>query len=183
MYLLELKPFHFREGQYESSYQIGIVVYGLFWIPERKFDWRVATSLATSFFTVGKAGTENLLTFGDEDKMAKVSLLQKLKMVAIYSPVFALTTFFRVGCLASTTFAAGVDSKGFALNAFRSAANFSLPLVVVVPLVILLLFKYFLPMVSLGEVVQGALGEITTITVWGKGGREESRSLQLGEPA
>ena len=102
--------------------------------------------------------------------------------MAIYSPVFVLTTFFRIGCLASTTIAAGVGSDGLsATNSFRSGVSFAMPLVFVVPLVILLLCKYSLQMVSVGEVIEGALGEGLTITVWGRSGREGSRRLQLSK--
>ena len=172
----------FREAQYESTYQIAIVFFSLFWIRERELDWRGYYSLATSFFTIGKAGTENLLTFGNEDKMTNASLLDKLKMVAKYSLIFMLTTFFRIGCLASTTIAAGVGSDGLgSVNSFRSGVIFAVPLVFAVPLGVLLLCKYFLTMVTMGEVIQGAIGEAFTITVWGKSGREGSKRLQLGE--
>ena len=73
--------------------------------------------------------------------VAGVSLPQKLKMVAKYSPVFALTTFFRVGCLTSTTIAAGFSSNGYGVNAFASGISFATPLVFAVPLIVLLLCK------------------------------------------
>ena len=171
-----------REAQYESAFQIAIVFFSFFWIEEIELDWRAWSSLATSIFSIGKAGTENLLTFGLEDKLANVSLDEKLKKVAIYSPVFVLTTFFRIGCLASTTIAAGVGSDGLsATNSFRSGVSFAVPLVFVVPLVSLLLCKYSLQMVSVGEVIEGALGEGLTITLWGRSGREGSRRLQLSQ--
>ena len=112
--------------------------------------------------------------------MAGVSLPQKLKMVAKYSPVFALTTFFRVGCLTSTTIAAGLSSDGYGINAFASGISFATPLIFAVPLIVLLLCKYFLPMVTVGELIEGVIGEAFTITVWGESGKEGSRGLQLG---
>ena len=137
------------------------------------------SSLCSSFLTIGKGGVENLLTFGKEDKVTDTSLLQKLKLLARYSPVFVLTTFFRIGCLTSTTFLAGVGSDGYGVNAFASQAEFAVPLVFVVPLIVLLLCKCFLPTLSVGEVVQGVISEAFTITVWGKNGREGSRGVQL----
>ena len=172
----------FREAQYESTYQIAIVFFSVFWIRERELDWEGYCSLVTSFFTIGKAGTDNLFTFGNEDKMTNASLLDKLKMVAKYSPIFMLTTFFRIGCLASTTIAAGVgsDDLGF-VNSFRPGVTLAVPLVFAVPLCVLLLCNSFLPLVTMGEVIQGAIGEAFTITVWGNSGREGSKRLQLGE--
>ena len=136
-------------------------------------------SLSSSFFTIGKASTENFLTFGEENKMADISLCQQLKMIAKFSPVFVLTTFFRAGCLCSTTMAAGVGSYGYGVNSGFYAAAFTVPLVLTVPLVVLILFKWFLPEVTLGDLVQGVLGEAFTITLFGKAGREGSRRLQM----
>ena len=136
-------------------------------------------SLCSSFFTISKAGIENLLTFGEENKMANIPLCQQLKMIAKFSPVFVLTTFFRAGCLCSTTMAAGVGSDGYGVNSGFYAAPFSVPLVLAVPLVVLVLLKWFLPEVTLGDLMQGVLGEAFTITVFGKAGREGSRRLQM----
>ena len=137
-------------------------------------------SLSSSFFAISKAGIENLLTFGEKNKMTNISLFQQMKMIAKFSPVFILTTFFRAGCLCSTTMAAGVGSYGYGVNSGFYAAAFSVPLVLAVPLFVLLLFKWFLPEVTLGNLVEGALGEAFTITVFGSlTGREGSRMLQL----
>jgi len=167
-----------REGQFESTFQIAIVFFSFFLTP-RALDWTVYSSLCSSFLTIGKGGVENLLTFGKDDKVTDTSLLQKLKLLARYGPVFVLTTFFRIGCLTSTTFLAGVGSDGYGVNAFASQAEFAVPLVFVVPLVVLLLCKCFLPTLTVGEVVQGVISEAFTITVWGKNGREGSRGVQL----
>ena len=106
-------------------------------------------------------------------------LCQQLKMITKFSPVFVLTTFFRAGCLCSTTMAAGVGSDGYGVNSGFYAAPFSVPLVLAVPLVVLVLLKWFLPEVTLDDLVQGVLGEAFTITVFGKTGREGSRRLQM----
>ena len=63
-------------------------------------------SLICSFFTIGKGGVENFLTFGKENKMADISFLQKLKMISKFSPVFVLTTFF---CICTSSIAAGTE--------------------------------------------------------------------------
>ena len=137
------------------------------------------SSLCSSILIIGKGGVENLLTFGKDDKMTNALILQKLKMIAKYSPVFVLTSFFRIGCMASTTLLAGVGIDGYGVNAFVSEAQFAALLIFAVPLASLLLCKYFLPWVTVGELVQGVVSEAFTITVWGDIGREKSRSLQL----
>ena len=180
------KYFH-REAKFESTFQIAIVFFSLFWTPADVFrlqdnGWRTAVaiiSLCSSFFTISKAGIENLLTFGEKNKMADISICQQLKMIAKFSPVFILTTVFRAGCLCSSTMAAGVGSYGFGVNSGFYAAAFSVPLVLAVPLMVLVLFKWFLPEVTLDNLVQGVLGEAFTITLFGKAGREGSRMLQL----
>ena len=136
-------------------------------------------SLCSSFFTISKAGIENLLTFGEENKMANISLCQHLKMIAKFSPVFVLTTFFRAGCLCSTTMAAGIGSDGYGVNAGFYGAAFSFPLIIVVPMAILVLLKWFLAGITLVDLIHGVLGETFTITVWNSSGREGSARLQL----
>ena len=126
-------------------------------------------SLCSSFFTISKAGIENLLTFGEENKMANIPLWQQLKMIAKFSPVFVLTTFFRAGCLCSTT-------KELAAMAIASIpASMLLHFLFLsssVPVFVCVLLKW--PEETLGDLVQGVLGEVFTIRVFGKGGELEA---------
>ena len=138
----------------------------------REQDWRVYSSLASSFITVGKGGAENLLSFAGEDILTGVSLPKKLKIVARYCLVFVLTTFFRIGCITSTTFLVGVGNDGFGVYAYVAQIEFATPLLLAVPLLVLLLLKRLLPMVTIGQLVQGVVGETFTITVWGQSGKE-----------
>ena len=109
-----MKTYFYREAQFESTFQISIIFFGLLWTPADDLNikqkwWQTSmaiASLCSSFFTISKAGIENLLTFGEENKMANIPLWQQLKMIARFSPVFILTTFFCAGCLGSTTMAA-----------------------------------------------------------------------------
>ena len=179
--------FLIREAQFESTFQIAVIFFGLIWTPvdDMSLDdkgWKTSmaiASLSTSFFIVAKAGTESLLTFGEEDRLANAPLCLQLKMIAKFSLVFIMTTFFRAGCLCSTTIAAGVGSDGYGVNSGFYAASFSVPLVLLVPLVILIFLKWFLPDVTSGNLMQGVLGETFTITLFGNAGREGSRQLQL----
>ena len=136
-------------------------------------------SLCCSFFTIGKGGVENFLTFGKENKMAGISTLQKLKLITKFSPVFVLTTFFRAGCICTASIAAGVGNDGYGVNAGFYGASFSFPLIISVPIAILVLLKCFLTEMTLVDLVHGVLGETFTITVWNSSGREASARLQL----
>ena len=110
---------------------------------------------------------------------AGVSTLQKLKLIAKFSPVFVLTTFFRAGCICTASIAAGVGNDGYGVNAGFYGASFSIPLIISVPIAILVLLKCFLTEMTLADLVHGVLGETFTITVWNSSGRETSASLQL----
>ena len=138
-------------------------------------------SLCSSFFTITKAAAENFLTFGKENMMTEAPLCSQLKMIAKISPVLILTTFFRAGCLCSTTIAAGVGVDGFGVNSGFYAAAFSIPLVLATPISCLVLLRLLrlLSGISLADLVQGGLGETFSTTIFGKAGREGSRRLQL----
>ena len=137
-------------------------------------------SLCCSFFTIGKGGVENFLTFGKVNKMADISFLQKLKLIAKFSPVFVMTTFFRTGCICTASVAAGVGSDGYGVNAGFYGALFSFPLIITVPMAILVLFKWLLAGMTLVDLIHGVLGEAFTITVWwNSSGREGSARFQL----
>ena len=169
-----------REAQFESAFQIAIIFFALIWSPKDDFKtWVAIASLSCSFMTIAKASIENFLTFGRENKMTNATFCEQLTMIAKISPVFVLTTFFRAGCLCSTTIAAGIGKDGFGVNSGFYAAAFSVPLVLATPLIVLMLFKWFLSGVTLADLTQGVLGETFSITIFGKAGREGSRILQL----
>ena len=93
-----------REAQFESAFQIAIIFFALIWSSKDDFKtWVAIASLSCSFMTIAKASTENFLTFGRENKMTNATFCEQLTMIAKISPVFVLTTFFRAGCLCSTT--------------------------------------------------------------------------------
>ena len=111
--------------------------------------------------------------------MADISFLQKLKMIAKFSPVFVLTTFFRAGCICTTSIAAGVGSDGYGVNAGFYGAAFSIPLIIAVPMATLVLLKWFLCGMALVDLIHGVLGETFTITVWNSSWREGTGSARL----
>ena len=83
--------------------------------------------------------------------------------------MFLLSGLFRVGTLAvCLTWNGGVLSL------------ILLPLALALPLTVVLLTKLCgqLPHLSLTEIVQGVLGELTSIALWGRTGREGGRKIQ-----
>lgn len=153
------------EGSYESSLQLSLVIY--IWLGGGKLN---KFSAATSLIMLSKAGAENFLTFGKEDKLKDKDFFPKLFLLAKYLPVFSLIGFFRVGTL-SVCFAWSHLIQFF----------ITMPLAINLPLGVLFLLKWCkkLPNLSLTEIVQGVLGEVTTSVLWGRLGREGSRKIQL----
>ena len=84
-------------------------------------------------------------------------------------PVFLLTGFFRMSTL---SLCLAWDGVAF--------ATIFLPFALILPLVVLLLLKIFgkLPHLSVADLGQGAIGELTSIVLWGNTGREGSRVIQ-----
>ena len=133
------------ERSYESSLQLSLVIY--IWLGGEQLN---VFSAATSFIMISKAGAENFLTFGEEDKLEDENFFQKLFLLEKFLPVFSLIGFFRVGTLA-VCFAWSHLIQFFT----------TMPLAVNLPLMILFLLKWWkkLPNLTLTEIVQGVLGK------------------------
>ena len=121
---------------------------------------------------MAKAGVEALLTFGIEDKMTDATFAVKLRHFARYGPVFVVTSMHRV--------------TGLVAVHFLDVAIFDVAMLIlgvgppVMSLLALVLSKAcFLHDVLLSELLVGVIGEMFTITIWGRRGREGSRSFQL----
>ena len=68
-----------------------------------RFTRTCLSSLLSSVLMIGKSGAESHLTFGSENLLAQTGwrgLLKKLKLLAIYAPVFIATTSSRLTALA-----------------------------------------------------------------------------------
>ena len=160
------------ESQYESSLQLLLVISISF--KTGKLPLSSASSLLSSILMIGKSGAESHLTFGKENLLEQTGrgfkgLLGKIKLLAIYSPVFCLTAAFRLTALA------------IILTADSQLVLVLLPLSVLAPFVVLFLMKLCrLKDLSVVEIAEAVLGEQTTHSLWGGWGRERSRQLQLG---
>jgi hypothetical protein len=84
------------EGMYESSLQVLLVAYVIF--STGKVQWQSVSAIISSILMIGKSSAEAYLTFGQVNKM-DCRLLAKLKMLAMFTPVFMLTAIFRIGTI------------------------------------------------------------------------------------
>ena len=127
--------------------------------------------MLSSVLMVAKAGAENFLTSGVENKMSDRSTLSKLKLMARFIPVFMLTATFRIGTIAVC----------WAWDSNVIPPPSLLPLALILPLVVIILLKMCgkLSHLTLGDVFQGLAGELTSIVLWGRTGREGSRTIQM----
>ena len=154
------------EGSYESSLQLCLILFvWLYGLGELDVP-----AMVSSLFMLGKSGAENFLTFGLENKLSDRGTLSKLKLVGQFFPVFLATAMFRIGSIS-------------ACGSWDYVMIFIilLPLVLGLPLITVILLKMCgkLPHLSLADVMQGIIGEVTSIVLWGNTGREGSRNIQL----
>jgi len=160
------------ESQYESSLQLMLVLVISFTTGE--FTLSSVSSLLSSVVMIGKSGAESYLTFGRENLLEQTGpgwrgLLNKIKLLAVYSPVFIATTSARLTALAVEL----TYTPSF-------ATALLLPSSLAVPSMLVLLTKICaLKDLSVVDLVKGLLGEQTTHSLWGGRGREGSKKLQL----
>ena len=160
------------ESQGESSLQVLLVA--LIALRTQKVSASSASSIFSSILMISKSGAESYLTFGEENKMEKCGrgfrgLLNKLKLLATYSPVFLATAVFRLSTLVVV----------FAWD-YLFGFCFLLPLTLGLPSLLLLFLKICkLKDLSVVEIFDGVMGEMITHTLWGGRGREGSKKIQL----
>ena len=174
------------ESQYESSLQLFLVLAII--ILTGTITWMRWMSLLSSFLMIGKSGAESYLTFGRANLIEQTGsgwrgLLKKLKLLAIFSAVFVLTTVARLTALAVVLAfeSNGEGDSSCLVCPMISGKLFFLPLSLAGPTALLLLVKPcgFLKDLSVVDLVKAVLGEQTTHFLWGGRGREGSRKLQL----
>lgn len=155
------------EAQWEASLQLFLVSFMLF--KGGELNLASIASILSSITMIGKAGAQNFLTFGQENKFDNTSLMKKLKLLAQFSPVFIITATFRIGSLAIIV-AWGI----------YYAAIVHWPSALFIPFLVILIARSFaMKDLTLGHLLQGVVAELTTISIWGKRGREGSRNVQL----
>ena len=160
------------EGMYESTLQASLVMY--VWLnagntknDREELDIHV---VASSLLMVGKCGAESFLAFGEENKLCGRNVLSRIKLVSKFIPVFLLTSFFRM-----STISMCLAWDGVAFAAIFLPASLLLPLLVLLLLKICGRLSHYL---SVADLVQGTMGELTSIVLWGNTGREGSRIIQ-----
>jgi len=154
------------EGVFESAFQAMLNL--IIWMV---FGYLDEMNLASSVIMISKTGAENLLSDGETNKLQDLHFGQKLLVLAKYLPVMITTACFRLGSLAILR--TGGPRTGY-------WTSFLLISVWLLLFLILLLSKCCcLTGISVFGIFQGIAAECSTITVWSKKGREDSRKIQL----
>ena len=160
------------ESQYESSLQALMVV--AICLKKESLTANSISSLLSSMLVISKSGAESYLTFGGENKLENCGsgwkgFLNKLRLLATYSPVFFVTAVYRLS--AAEIIFTWDDWFGVYIT---------LPLAIGVPSLLLVLMKpYKIDDLSAMEVLEAVIGEVTTHSLWGGRGREGSKRIQL----
>ena len=151
------------ESHFESALQLGLVL--SIWLSGGEITMSAIFSATSSVTMIGKAGAESFLTFGGENKLEGLNLGGKLGLLAWTSPVFVFTAIFRI--------------LGLAIY-FAWAGELLTVFLIAPPILGLFLIKYCkLKDISLGELLKGAVAEVSTLTLWGGRGREGSKTISL----
>ena len=83
-----------HEATYEAVLQLVLVNFGVSGF-NHLINITIYSAVFSSLIAISKAGIEKLLMFGEENMMDE-PILKKLKTIAKYLPVFALTSVFRI---------------------------------------------------------------------------------------
>ena len=169
------------ESQHESALQLLLLLWiGIY----GEISESSIFAMVTSILVIGKAGASAFLTFGKQDRLEEAGFLGKLRLLAVYSPVFMLTAIFRIGTLAILP----VWGGGAWGDGERGGLTGLEPLLLVLgtalglPLATILILRCLGKMKDMdsGSLLQGTMAELTTITLWGGRGREGSKRISLG---
>ena len=168
-----------HEATYEAGLQIFFVMAETFFQDHTPDTTTTIHSLLSSLLTITKAAVEAQLTFAINDRMTDQPFVTKIIQTVKLGPVFAFTTFHRITGLAVLFYC-----LSSALQCSHSQCYFKeivlFGVLLLLPLIVLVLCKIcYLKDILLSELVMGVFGEMFTITIWGKRGREKSRALLL----
>ena len=164
------------ESSYESSAQLLFLLH--IWLSGGHMYF---TAMVSSTLVIGKVGAENILMKGQENKMKDKSFLEKVVLLLRYTPVIAMTALFRVGCASTVLYHPHIFvplTPAFAmfLTWIYLMCNITLLLIL---LGILRTWISKLRQLNTVELGLGLLNECTTVSVWGRLGREGSKGIQL----
>ena len=167
------------ESSYESSTQLLFLLH--IWLSGGHM---YLSAMVSSILVIGKVGAENILMKGQENKMKDKSFLEKVVLLLRYTPVIALTALFRVGSASTVlyhphlfpSFVTLTPAFAMFLTWIYLMCNITL---LITLLGILRTWIRKLRQLTIVELSLGLLNECTTVTVWGKLGREGSKGLLL----
>ena len=167
------------ESSYESSTQLLFLLH--IWLSGGRM---YLSAMVSSILVIGKVGAENILMKGQENKMKDKSFLEKVVLLLRYTPVIALTALFRVGSASTVLYHPHLFPSFVTLTPAFAMFLTWIYLVCSINLLITLLgilrtWIRKLRQLTIVELSLGLLNECTTVTVWGKLGREGSKGLQL----
>ena len=160
------------ESSNESVFQLIFVALISFWAKETTTTGLM--SMTSSIVMIGITAAESHLTFGLKNELEGVSVFKHVKLLATFLPVFILTAMFRIGSLTLI----------MAQN-WQMGLLWVLPCAALIFLGVLLALKLCcrklagLEKLSIGDIFVTYSRELSTISNWGRLGREESRKLQL----
>jgi len=148
-------------------------------------------SMVSSLLMIGKAGAENCLTFGKENKLKVPSLSKKIYLLILHAPVFFLTAIFRIGTLAiMPVWGGGAWGEGGSKDISTTTNRYGpttgltqmfvlLTLALSIPLSTFLIMRFLGKLMDIdsGSIIQGAFAELATISLWGERGREDCQKI------
>ena len=151
------------ESSFEASYQLYLVI--LSSIISGAPSTATLVSGSSSMMMIGKSSAEAYLTFSRENKLEGTPLIQKIKYLSLYAPVFILTAIFRIGSLAVIS----AWSRVQLLVLIALSAN-------CVGQVVVLAIVLRRP---LSDIFRGVLAEVTNISPWANRPSEDCRNIQF----
>ena len=162
------------ESRYECLHQI-IICLAMLMSGRISLGPRVLYSLVTSFVLLSRDVAEQLLTFGQTNLLAGLSVPRKILAMGRLLPSITMTAIFRIGSMAMIYNSILNDEQ--LVHPVVWFASLNIP-----PLIFILILKRFivsLKPLSLFDILSGILEESSSFTVWGEIGREGSRIPQL----
>ena len=166
------------ESSYEAPAQLLFLLHN--WLSGGQMH---LSTMVTSILVIAKVGAENILIKGEEDKMKDKSFLEKVALLARFMPLTALTALFRIGSASAFLYHVHrllpftPTTATYIICFCICFCNMTLLLTL---LTILRIWVATLKQLNLVELALGLANEFTTVSVWGKLGREGSKGLQLG---
>ena len=144
------------EAQFEAALQLALVA--TIFLASGRWTTRSILSGTTSILVIGRVGVQNFFN-GQQEELAKASLLGKICVAISVLPVFVLTALFKIGSFAVVKAwnAAGMEEIVLFLLAFVPPALVLLPLKMRLP---------SLKDLTAATVSQGLVAELVSLHLW-----------------